>query len=113
MNYKEMNGKTIKEAFDKFNKENPHVYHEFKEQVFKAVKKGRKKLSAKLIINWLRWNKIINTTGKPYKINDAFQSYYARHFLAEHPELDGIFELRRLRNEDKQKKEYDSTKWEV
>ena len=101
MNYKELNGKTIREGFNEFNKENPHIYDAFEKQAIKAINKGRKKISSKLIINWIRWNEYLNSTDKNFKINDAYQSYYARHFVKLNPDHLDAFNFRKLRNEDK------------
>ena len=100
MNYKELTGKSIKQGFEEFINENPHVYTEFENQVFNAIKRGRKKLSAKLIINWIRWNEYLRTSDENFKINDAFQSYFARHFICLNPDYAEIFNLRKLRNEE-------------
>ncbi len=100
MNYKELNGCSIRDGFNKFNKENPHIYEQFEKQVFTAIEKGRNKLSAKLIINWIRWNEFLRTSDMNFRINDAYQSYYARHFVELHPEHYDIFEFRKLRNEE-------------
>ena len=97
--YAELNGHTIRKGFERFHENNPHVYKAFEQQALKAIGRGRKKLSAKLIINWIRWNEFLRTSDQNFRINDAYQAYYARHFLECHPEHDGIFELRRLRNE--------------
>jgi hypothetical protein len=43
MNYKELNGCSIREGFNKFNKENPHIFKAFEEQALTAINKGRKK----------------------------------------------------------------------
>lgn len=99
MNYQELNGHSIRDGFNKFNLENPHIYAAFEDQVFKAIKKGREKISAKLIINWIRWNEYLTSTDKNFKINDAYQAYYARFFIEQHPSCAYIFELRTLRNE--------------
>lgn len=101
MNYKQLNGISIREGFEKFNKENPHVFDEFEKQALKAIKKGRTKISAKLIINWIRWNEFLKTSDKNFRINDAYQSYYARYFVAKYPEYRDHFEFRKLRNEEK------------
>jgi hypothetical protein len=101
MNYKELNGKSIRDGFNEFNKENPHVYAAFEEQAIKAIKKGRNKISSKLIINWIRWNEYLSSTDKSFKINDAYQSYYARHFVEKNPQYIDAFNFRKLRNEDK------------
>ena len=100
MNYKELNGKTIREGFMDFHKENPQIYREFKKQAFRAILNDKKKISAKLIINFIRWNHYLNTTDENFKINDAYQSYYARLFVAEFPEHESLFNFRKLRNEE-------------
>lgn len=100
MNYKQLTGFSIRDAFHKFNKENPHVFKAFEEQALSAIKKGRKKISSKLIINWIRWNEFLRTSDQNFKINDAFQSYYARHFVEKYPEYLEYFEFRKLRNEE-------------
>ena len=101
MNYKELNGHSIEEGFNKFNKENPHIYNAFEEQAFKAIERGRKKISSKLIINWIRWNETLRSSDKNFKINDAYQSRYARLFIQNHPKYENVFELRKLRSEEK------------
>lgn len=100
MNYKELNGISIREGFNKFHKENPHVYAAFEKQSLMGIGLGRTKLSAKLILNWIRWNEFLKTSGLNFKINDAYQSYYAREFIKRHPEHEEVFNLRKLRNED-------------
>jgi len=100
MNYKELNGKTIAEGFAEFHQGNPHVYEAFEEQCLKAIDKGRKKLSAKLIINWIRWNEFLRTSDQNFRINDAYQSYYGRMFAAKWTEYAHLFEFRKLRNEE-------------
>lgn len=100
MNYKELNGQSIRDGFNKFNQDNPHIFIAFEEQALRAIAKGRKKISAKLIINWIRWHEFLESSDKNFKINDAYQSYYARFFIEKHPEHIDIFEFRKLRNEE-------------
>lgn len=99
MNYKDLNGITIREGFEKFNNENPIIFQKFEEQALRAIAKGRKKISSKLIINWIRWHEFLESNDQNFKINDAYQSYYARYFVEKHPEHNDIFEFRKLRNE--------------
>ena len=101
MNYKELNGYSIRDGFNKFNQDNPHIFKVFEEQVFTAINKGRKKISSKLIINWIRWNEFLRTQDQNFKINDAYQSYYARYFVEKYPQYNNVFEFRKLRNEEK------------
>ena len=100
MNYLELNGMSIRQGFEQFNKENPHVFKAFEEQALNAINKGRTKISAKMIINWIRWNEFLRTSDLNFRINDAYQSYYARHFIKKYPQYSGVFELRKLRNEE-------------
>lgn len=100
MNYQELHGITIREGFNKFNFENPQIYQAFEEQALKAIKRGRDKISAKLIINWIRWNEVLSSSDMNFKIDDAYQSYYARLFVEKHPEHSDAFNFRKLRNEE-------------
>ena len=100
MNYKELNGCSIRDGFNKFNEANPHIFIAFEEQALKAINNGRTKLSSKLIINWIRWNEFLRTSDQNFKINDAYQSYYARHFVEKHTQYADVFEFRKLRNEE-------------
>ncbi len=100
MNYQQLNGISIRDGFKLFNEANPHIYNAFEAQALKAINKGRKKISAKLIINWIRWNVYLKSTDQDFKINDAFQSYYAREFVRRNPEHIDVFNFRKLRNEE-------------
>lgn len=100
MNYKELNGHSIRDGFNLFHSENPHIFKSFEKAALRAIGRGRKKLSAKLIINWIRWNELFRTSDLNFKINDAYQSYYARLFVQIHPKHSGVFEFRKLRNEE-------------
>lgn len=99
MNYQELNGHSIREGFKTFHSENPHIFAEFERQALMAINKGRNKISAKLIINWIRWNEYLKTSDKNFRINDAFQSYYARAFAEKYPQHAEKFNFRKLRNE--------------
>jgi hypothetical protein len=100
MNYKELNGQSIREGFNDFHAANPHIFAAFERQVFNAINKGRKKISAKLIINVIRWEMYLESVDLNFKINDAYQSYYARLFVEKYPQYDEYFEFRKLRNEE-------------
>lgn len=100
MNYRELNGISIRDGFKKFHQENPNVFTAFEQEALNAIAKGRTKLSAKNIINVIRWNGSLNTTDANFKINDAFQSHYARLFIEKHPSYESYFELRKLRSEE-------------
>ena len=96
--FAQTNGKTIKQAFEEFHRDNPRVYEHFKRfALYLLNEKRMKKISSKLIINRIRWEIYVETTGTDYRINDAFTAHYARLFLGEFPGWNGCFELRGLR----------------
>lgn len=102
MSYETTTGKSIEQAFIDFHKDNPKVYEYFKKYVKQMIQSGCKKLSSKLIINRIRWEVFIETSGDdPYRINDAFTAHYSRLFIQHYPQYEDMFEFRRLR----QKKE--------
>lgn len=95
----EQTGRSIDSSFRKFHKENPKVYNMFKEQVFRAMRKGRDKFSANAIINWIRWEVALQVkTEDEYKINNNFSSRYARLFVEDNPEYSYMFNFRDLRS---------------
>ncbi len=101
MNFKETTGKSIAQAFDEFHRDNPKVYELFKSYALRAIDKGKKKASAKMLINAIRWEHYLETvTDDEYRINDAFTAYYARLFIRDFPDYDYLFELRAIRTKD-------------
>ena len=73
--------------------ENPVVYQEFKKYSNQLIARGYRHLSSELICEIIRFNSMIETSGK-YKINNNFTADYARKFEREHPNYDGIFTKR-------------------
>ena len=84
-------------AFEKHHRENPHVYVLLEAGAQYLFDEGRRKIGVKAVVEELRWNKRFTTTDKHFKVNDKYTSRYARMLLANHPEWEGLFEIRRLR----------------
>lgn len=103
--FKQSTGKTIQEAFEQFDRNNPHVWQLFLKEVRRAVKAGKKKVSAKAIVNYLRWEMNFTTTDDVshdeggFKICDAYHSRYARKFVDTYPDYAYLFDLKQLRSE--------------
>jgi hypothetical protein len=102
VNYKQLNGISIREGFEDFHKANPHIFEAFADQVFQALKQGKKKVSAKMILNVIRWNQYLKTNDLSFKINDAYQAYYSRLFVQKYPQYSDVFDFRKLRNEEQE-----------
>jgi hypothetical protein len=91
---------TKKERWWAWHLENPHVYRLFKRFTFQALMKRRHKhLGAWLVVNRIRWETSIETTGEDFKISNDFIAYYARLFMAQHPEHKGLFRTKPLKEE--------------
>ena len=82
-----------------WHKNNPQVYEKFKLYTFDAISSGRKNYSHWAIINRIRWNAEIETSGGDFKISNDHICFYARLFHAQFPEYDGFFKLKPLKEE--------------
>lgn len=89
---------TVKDQFDAFDKANPRIYSRFKDKALDAVKRGKTKISSKMIINVIRWDEYLDTDSDDgFKINDKFTPYYSRKFIEEFPEHSELFNFRTIR----------------
>ncbi len=78
---------------------NPHVWDLFEQFTFQAINKGHKHCSAWLVVNRIRWETTIETTGNDFKISNDFIAHYARYFMALHPQHEGFFKTKQLKEE--------------
>jgi hypothetical protein len=86
------------EKFWNFHEKNPQVFHELAEMALDAHAKGKKKIGIGMLFEVLRWNRFINTTDADFKLNNNYRSRYSRILVQVYPELDGLFETRRIRS---------------
>lgn len=89
---------TITEKFNEFHRNNPHVYRTL---VFKCRQYRERNPGAKIGIATLwenmRWDYMMSTEHKDFKLNNNYRSHYARLVMACNPDLKGIFETREMR----------------
>lgn len=83
--------------FKEYHLQNPTVYAEFKANALEMAKTGRKKYSAWTIVNKIRWDHDVKTTGDVFAINNDFIALYARLLIHHHPEFKDFFELRTMK----------------
>lgn len=96
---------TVRQKFEAFHAANPHVYHWYKRFAAELIQAGVKRLSSKAIIERIRWEATITTTGagwnigrgKPFLIDNRFTPYYARKLAGDFPNIGKLFEMRELR----------------
>lgn len=79
-----------------WHKKNPHVYELFKKFTLIAIDRGHKQMSAWLIVNRIRWETSVETSGNDFKISNDFIAYYARLFMHDYPQYEGFFRTKRL-----------------
>jgi len=85
------------ESFWQYHRNNPHVYNEFKNHCLAMYDSGRKRYGAWCVINKIRWDYDLKVQGKDkFKISNGYIAFFARMLIAEHPELDGFFQLKKL-----------------
>jgi len=87
---------TIREAFLRFHRENPHVYAQLQAMAQEAQRAGATKIGIGMMFEVLRWQTLLRTRGDDFKLNNNYRSYYARLLIARNPALSELFELRRL-----------------
>jgi len=87
----------ISEAFAAFDAENPAVYELFKRFADELRARGQTGIGAKMIVERIRWEMAVETTGADFKVSNNFTAHYARKLVAERPEFADLFEMRRLR----------------
>ena len=85
------------ELAEAFHDQNPEFYKRFESLALAAWRAGRKRTGAFMIFNVIRWEQHISTDddASEWKVNNNYAPWYAREFLRQHPECDGLFELRR------------------
>ena len=86
---------TIQKRFEKFHSNNPLVYYFFKRFTFEVIAKGYQRFSADAIMHRVRWKTKIETLNEKFKINNDYVALYARMFIDDFPQFDGLFEIRR------------------
>ena len=87
--------------FDKFMKyhaDNSHVYKLFEKYAFQAINSGRKHYSHWVIIGLIRWDYEVTTNAGDFKINNNHIAYYARLFMDAHPQHEGFFNIKKMKN---------------
>lgn len=93
---------TYQEQFDEFNRENPHVAPTLAEMAIRLKRKGHNHYSIDVLYGVLRYRHDLETVpneGDSWKLNNNHRPYMARYLMATWPELDGFFEIRKLKGE--------------
>jgi hypothetical protein len=91
--------------FDKWHEDNPGIWEYFQQFSFEAMRHGHKKISHWLIINRIRWEVFIVTTGKDFKISNNLIAFYARLWQKTYPQHKTLFNTKQMFGEPYQQEE--------
>jgi hypothetical protein len=90
---------TIQAAFSAFHAAHPEVYDKLRDLALDLVHRGhRRHLGIGMLWETLRYHTLLGAAPgeDDYRLNNNYRSRYARMLMAREPELDGVFELRRV-----------------
>ncbi len=84
--------------FQKFHRENPHVYAALVRLARLALSRGRTHLGISMLWEVLRWEYLIDVSSADieYKLNNNHRSRYARMIMASEQDLANVFDVREL-----------------
>lgn len=89
---------TFQERFEEFHRHNPHVYVRLVKLSRELKGRGHDRIGMRMLWEVLRWQSMMRTLREEgdYKLNDHYHARYARRIMEQEPDLEGVFELRRL-----------------
>lgn len=79
---------------EEYVKENPDVWDAFKKFTIQAAAAGRRRLSARLVVERMRWESVVSEKDREFKINNNIAPALARKMMTDHPLYAGFFETR-------------------
>lgn len=88
----------IDAQFVKFHHENPHVYRSLVDLAFQWKNAGNDICSIDLLINKLRWEIGIKSSGSQFAISNNYASRYSRLIEANEKGLANFFTKRQLKS---------------
>jgi hypothetical protein len=87
----------IMRDFLEFHNKHPNVYRELLRLTWEWKRATNRKLGITMLYEQLRWQWHTNADMRDkynLKLNNNYKALYAREIMKNHPELEGIFEIR-------------------
>jgi hypothetical protein len=88
------NNPTVFAGYERWDDANPDFYRQFQRFTLELLGAGRTRVAAAWIFERIRWESLMKTQGEPFKLNNSYRAIYARRFMFDFPNHDGVFELR-------------------
>jgi hypothetical protein len=89
-------------AFREFHAAHPEVYAHLVRLARRAVRRGHRHLGIGMLWETMRYRTLLGAQvpeEDEFRLNDHHRAYYARLMMKQETDLDGVFELRRVRGE--------------
>lgn len=86
--------KTTLDRFLEFHRVHPEVFELFHEAALRVVAAGKRRISARLIAERIRWTFEIERGDDGFKLNNNYIPYYARLVMILDFKCEGLFERR-------------------
>ena len=90
----------LKERFDKYHSENPHIYSQFRYYTLKAIESGYKNFGSQMIMERIRWQTGVVSKNSEFKINNDYAAFYSRMFMLEYPSYSNYFRIRQSKADE-------------
>lgn len=93
---------TIDEQFDAFVEANPWIIDEVADRCRRLRARGFERYGIGAIVEAIRFDRSLamGDDESGFRVNNSVRSRLARRVMADHTDLDGFFELRRLRSDE-------------
>lgn len=88
-----------KKSWWRWHNENPVVWELFQYYAHQAISAGKGVYSQWAIINRIRWNREVETSGDEFKISNDYIAFYARYFIHVFPQHKDFFVVKPLKEE--------------
>jgi hypothetical protein len=72
------------------------IWKYFEQFSLQAIAHGKRRISHWLIINRIRWEVYIVTTGRDFKISNDYIAFYARLWIKAYPQHADLFKTKRM-----------------
>jgi hypothetical protein len=88
---------SIRKNFERFHRENPHVYVLLVQYARQVKAAGVTHYAIATLFERVRWHLTIDTKSRDgFKLNNNYRAHYARLIMAQEHDLAGLFELREI-----------------
>lgn len=88
-----------KTKWEIWHDENPAIWAYFEKYTLDVIASGKTKISHWLIINRIRWEVSIATTGSDFKISNNYIAFYARLWAEKYPQYASLFNTKKMAGE--------------